>query len=183
MKKIVILTLAILSSVVGFSQKIGHIDRVALISAMPETATVETKLQGIQKEYEDALQAMYAEYQKLGEEYQNNSATWPNAIRESKLKAIQNKEAEIQEFQQTASNDVQVQQEQLYRPIVDKAEKAIADVAKENGFTYIIDSGLGVLLYIGGEDIMDKVKIKLNIPLTPATPAPATPAPGTTPQK
>ena len=107
-----------------------------------------------------------------------------------KVKAIQQKEQDLAEFEQSATADLQKLENDLYTPIVAKAEKAIAEVAKENGITYVIDSGLGVLLYMGGEDLLDKVKTKLGIPLTPATPvkpAPTngagTPAPGMAPKK
>lgn len=172
MKRILILTLALLSSAVAFSQKIGHIDRAALIKIMPETTTVDTKLQTIQAEYVTALQEMEADYNRMIEDYKKNFEIWPAAIRESKVKAIQDKETQMSEFQQTASTDIQTQQELLYQPLIDKAGKAIEDVAKENGFIYIIDSGLGVLLYTGGEDIMPLVKTKLNITDAPSPVAP-----------
>lgn len=52
---------------------------------------------------------------------------------------------------------------QLVQPLIDKAKKAIEEVAKENGFTYIIDTSSGALLYSGGEDILPLVKKKLNL--------------------
>ena len=173
MKRVLILTVAILSSVVAFSQKIGHIDRAALIKSMPETADVEKRLADIQQEYVTAYQNFEQEYNTLIQEYQANEKTWPAAIKDSKIKAIQAKEQQLGEFEQSASTDVQAQQQTLYQPIIDKAAKAIEEVAKENGFTYIIDSGLGVLLYMGGEDILELTKKKLQIPATPPTPAPA----------
>lgn len=160
----------VLMSVVSFAQKIGHIDRTALIKAMPETAEVEKKLSGIQEQYASEFQAMEQDYNKLVQEAQANGNTWPEAIRQTKIKAIQDKEQQIAQFEQTATTDIQEQQAALYQPIIDKAGKAISDVAKENGFIYIIDSSLGVLLYTGGEDIMELVKTKLT-----AMPAPAAP--------
>ena len=59
---------------------------------------------------------------------------------------------------------LQSQEEKLLRPIIDKAKKAIEDVAKENNFTYIFDSGVGVLLYQNdSDDIMPMVKKKLGL--------------------
>ena len=167
MKKLILMSAVVLMSVVSFAQKIGHIDRTALIKAMPETAEVDKKLENVQKEYATAYQAMEQEYNQMVQEAQANQKTWPEAILQAKVKAIQDKEQQIAQFEQTASEDLQKQQASLYQPIIDKAAKAISDVAKENGFTYIIDSSLGVLLYTGGEDIIELVKAKLAVPAAP----------------
>jgi outer membrane protein len=68
----------------------------------------------------------------------------------------------------------------MLQPLIDKIGKAIEDVAKENGYAYIIDASTGVLLYRGGDDVTDLIKTKLGIPLTAPTEAPVptpTPAP------
>ena len=50
------------------------------------------------------------------------------------------------------------------QPFIDKAKKAIDDVAKEKGYTYILDTSTGSVLYWeGGDDIMMYVKEKLGI--------------------
>lgn len=171
MKKLILMSVVVFMSTLAFAQKIGHIDRTALIKAMPETAEVEKKLAGIQQEYATAYQAMEQEYNQMVQDAQANQKVWPEAILQSKVKAIQDKEQQIAQFEQTASEDLQKQQATLYQPIIDKAAKAIEDVAKENGFIYIIDSSVGVLLYTGGEDILPLTKTKLAIPATaPTTP-------------
>jgi outer membrane protein len=190
MKRFLILTVALVASLSAFSQKLAHLDRAALVKSMPESVAAEAQLATLQNEYKTAYATLESEYNALVQEYQTYSETWAKPILEVKVKAIQQKEQSLAEFEQTASTDLQEQQNVLYMPIIEKADKAIAEVAKENGITYVIDSGLGVLLYMGGDDILDKVKTKLGIPLTPATPvkpAPGngagTPAPGMTPKK
>lgn len=190
MKRFLILTVALVASLSAFSQKIAHLDRAALVKSMPESVDAEAKLAVLQNDYKSAYDNLQAEYDALVADYQANSKNWATALLEIKVKAIQQKEQSLAEFEQTASNDLQNQQNVLYTPIIEKADKAIADVAKEQGITYVIDSGLGVLLYMGGEDLLDKVKTKLGIPLTPVAPvkpAPTngagTPAPGMTPKK
>ena len=70
----------------------------------------------------------------------------------------------IQSFQASAQEQLQMKEQDLLQPIIDKAKKAIEDVAKENGYTYIFDSGLGVLLYMPeGDDVKALVKTKLGI--------------------
>ncbi len=53
----------------------------------------------------------------------------------------------------------------LFKPIQDKAVKAVNDVAAENGFTYIFDTAGGALVYTSPEsqDILALVKTKLGL--------------------
>jgi outer membrane protein len=60
---------------------------------------------------------------------------------------------------------------------LDKADKAIKDVAKEKGYDYIFDASNGVLLHAkDGDNILSMVKTKLGISATaPATTPSAAP--------
>lgn len=116
------------------------------------------------QDLESKLAALTKEYQSQVQTYQAQEAAMTDAIKQDKIKEITNLEERIGEFQQSAQKDLQAQEEKLLRPIIDKAKKAIEDVAKENGFTYIFDSGVGVLLYQkDSDDIMPLVKKKLGL--------------------
>ena len=85
-------------------------------------------------------------------------------IRDNKIKEITDLEKRITEFQKTAQADLQKKEEKLLQPIIDKAKQAIDDVAKENNYTYVLDSSMGVVLYsIESDDILPLVKKKLGI--------------------
>jgi outer membrane protein len=88
---------------------------------------------------------------------------WSEIVRADKEKEIQGLQQRIQEFQQTAGEQLQAKQNELFKPIYDKVTKAIQDVAKENKFTYIFD--VNSVLYYSEEsiDITSMVKAKLAI--------------------
>ena len=72
--------------------------------------------------------------------------------------------ARIEESQSNAQKLLEERQEALLKPIVDRAKKAIEEVGKENGYTYIFDSGIGTVLYSqDSDDIMPLVKKKLGL--------------------
>ena len=72
--------------------------------------------------------------------------------------------ARIEESQANAQKLLEERQEALLKPIVDRAKKAIEEVGKENGYTYIFDSGIGTVLYSqDSDDIMPLVKKKLGL--------------------
>ena len=66
-----------------------------------------------------------------------------------------------------ALNQQQLQQKQgeLLQPVFDKAEKAIEEVAKEQGLMYVFDIGTKVVLYKSAQsvDVLPLVKTKLGI--------------------
>jgi len=70
----------------------------------------------------------------------------------------------IEAFQSSAQEDLQKKEQELLQPIIDLAKKAIEEVAKEQGYTYILDTAYGIVLFADpSDDIMPLVKKKLNL--------------------
>ena len=146
------------------SSKIGHINSNDLLSAMPERTAVQKELEDYASQLKVTLDAMRKEYETKVGEFQSKQDVMTDVIKDTKVKEITDLEKRITEFQQTAEADLQKQEQTLLQPIIDKAKTAINDVAKENGYTYILDSSVGVVLYsIDSDDILSKVKKKLGI--------------------
>jgi len=152
---------------IGFSQvnaKLGYIDSNELLEMMPGKDSIQTVLKNYGKTLETQLQTMYAEYQSKVQDYQTNSTTMSDIIRQTKEKELADLETRIQTFQQQADTDLQEKQVTLLQPLLDKAKNAITAVAKENGYTYIFDVGTGAFLfYEKGDNIMPLVKTKLGL--------------------
>jgi outer membrane protein len=145
------------------AQKFGHINSQDLLALMPEMRDAETKLEALGKEMESSLQSMSAEYQGKVAKYQAAQATFSETQRELKESEINDLGTRIQNFQVSAEQRVAKKRQEWFQPILDKAKDAIEIVGKENGFTYIFDSSVGVTLYEGGEDVIQIVKKKLNL--------------------
>ncbi|UKI45182.1 MAG: OmpH family outer membrane protein [Porphyromonadaceae bacterium] len=82
---------------------------------------------------------------------------------EAKTKEAQDLYTRLQNFSQTAQQDLQKQQETLMAPIQQKLQNAIQAVGAKGGYTAILDSA--TLLYKGNsmEDVSAKVKAELGI--------------------
>lgn len=165
--KIVILMVVVALSTSVTAQKdakIGHINSNDLLSAMPERTAVQKNLEEYAGQLKVTLDAMRKEYETKVGEFQAEQEVMTDIIKDNKIKEITDLEKRIGEFQQTAEADLQKKEQALLQPIIDKAKTAIDDVAKENGYTYILDSSVGVVLYsVEGDDILPKVKTKLGI--------------------
>ena len=165
MKKILLLSLTFLISISSFSQnKFGYIDSQELLLLMPERKTAEEEVQTFAKSLESQLQAMTSEYQQSVHEYQANEATYTDLVKQDKVTEITGLEQRIQSFQQNAQQALQSKEQELLEPILQKARKAIEDVANEGDYTYIFDKSVGSILYVKeSENILNKVKKKLML--------------------
>ena len=162
------LTIALLLcvSLNAFSQssKLGHINSAELLQLMPEIKSADSTLQGYQKQLEDQNQTMLNEYQGKVTDFQKNEATMPDAVKDVKQQEIQDLQQRIQAFQQTAQDKFQQKKEELYSPILKKAEDAIKAVAKENNYAYVFDTSAGAVIYSQeSDDLMGIVKKKLGL--------------------
>ena len=144
--------------------KIGHINSNDLMQIMPGRDSAQTVLQAEVAELESTLKSMQSEAEKRYNDYVANQAGWTELIRQTKQREIQDMAARIEEFQQNAQKQLQEREQELLKPVIDRAKQAIEDVAREGGYTYILDAGTAAILYdVGGDDIMPLVKKKLGL--------------------
>lgn len=144
--------------------KLGHINSNELMEIMPGR---DTAMNLLQKEVDDIkaeMEAMQKEYETKVNDYLAKKDQLSELIRKAKESDIQEMQSRMEKYQENAQTLLQERQEQLLKPIVDRAKAAIEEVGKENGYTYIFDSGLGTLLYSqDSDDIMPLVKKKLGL--------------------
>lgn len=154
-------------SISAQTPKFGHIDLQALIQVMPERSTAETEFNDFQTDLEDLLTTMQTEYQNMLTEFENLDTNTSELVRNAKIQDIQDKQQRIQNFQGNAQQQLQAKYSELLEPVLEKAQGAIDEVAKEQGLLYVFDVSpqSGAVLYKSNEsmDILPLVKAKLGI--------------------
>ena len=146
--------------------KFGHINSDELFSIMPERDTIISQMEALRTELQNTLEIMQVEYNNKLNDYTNEAENLSDLVRQTKEEELMNLSQRITNFQQNADSQLQNRQMELMQPVIQKAEKAIKDVARENGFTYIFDLSRGPIIYFDetkSEDILEKVKAKLGI--------------------
>ena len=142
---------------------------------MPGMKGVQASMENEKKSFEGEYVIMQKEHDDKVAEYETKSKMsvsaggWPEAIRQSKAQAIADLEQNMMDFQQKANEDLQQEQDRLLKPLVDEFDAAVTKIAKAGGYTYVFDLGAGNLVYTGGEDLGDKLKAELKIPVTAPT--------------
>lgn len=145
--------------------KFGHINSQELLSLMPERDSAQVVLENYAQQLEEQLETMQVEYNNKVQQYLANQENYSDLIKQTKEQELGDLQERITNFQTTAQQDIQQKEAQLIQPIIDKAEKAIREVAEENGFTYVFDLARGTILYFSdaSQDILPLVKTKLKI--------------------
>jgi len=143
--------------------KLGHLDFAKLYSLMPGQDSIKAVYETYAKGLQNQLTTMQAEWENKLSDYQANQATMSNIIKQTKERELQDLQTRMEEFNQKAQQDLSDKEAELTQPVIDRARKAVEDVAKENGYTYVFNSTEGLLLYAGGDDLMPLVKTKLKI--------------------
>jgi outer membrane protein len=161
------------------SSKIGFADVDYIFSQMPEAKQIDTELKSTQTQLKNQIDSKTQEFQKKLADYQANLNTMLDAVRQNTERELTQLQENLQKLQQDAQTSIQNKQSQLMEPVYKKVGTAIEAVAKENGYTFILNQqigGLDVILY-GDEnnDISDLVLKKLGVTPKPATPAQGNP--------
>ena len=167
MKKIVLIAVAALFSFAATAQelKFAYVDFSELIQLMPEMDEARATLEDNSKENEEILMTMYKEYQQKGQEYQQKAASWTPAVREIKEKELMDIQTRLEQTQQSLQAEMQELQNRLQAPVVQKAQKAVEELAKAKGVAGVFEKAS--LLYIDEAQMIDltpEARIKLNIP-------------------
>lgn len=162
MKKIIIAMMLIMPMAIS-AQKFGHVNTQELFAQMPEVNQVKLKMDTIQSQYENQLASMNEEIQRKYQDYQQNEATMPEAIKQMRQQELQEMQGRLQTFYQTAEQDIQRKQQELLAPVHEKMTKAIKIVGEREGYTYIFDSA--AMVHIGNDatDVTPAIKKELGI--------------------
>lgn len=148
------------------AQKFGYINSQELVSQLPEVkeaeAKIETLKKQLQKKGEEMLGTLQTKYNAL-QKKQTDGLLSPKEI-ETEAAALKQEEAQLGAFDKTSQQKIYQKSEELLTPIQARITNAIQEVAKENGYTYIFDKSLGLILYADpGTDVSAMVKAKLGI--------------------
>jgi outer membrane protein len=160
-------------TVAAQAQKFGYLNSASILQEMPQVKQADSQLEALQKQLQKKGQGMVEELQKSYADAQKKieSGELSPKQQEEEGKKLEAKQAEIQKFEQEMQKQVQDKRNELMTPILTTINKAIQEVAKENGYTFVFDEG--VLLYKDpAGDVTSLVRAKLGMPATAATATP-----------
>ena len=148
---------------VANAQKVGHIDFEKLVAEMPQTKALKLDMEKLGKTYQDEITGTEKKLEATRKKYVAESKTQTKATNDKRAQELQGEAAKLEQARRYAYQDMQKRQNEGLKPIIEKAQKAIEDVAAAKGINYVFDASIGKgLLVKKGEDLFNAVKAKLG---------------------
>ncbi len=155
MKKFFVFAALALISVAATAQnyKFAHVNFSEVVQLMPEMDSARVQVEAASKETQTTYEAMIEEFQSKYSQYEQKQSTWTASIKQSKEQELGQIQTRIQEFEQSAQQELNALQNELMAPIYQKAQAAIEDLARRGGYIYVFDSSQ--FLYLDDKQSVD----------------------------
>lgn len=147
------------------AQKFGYVNSALILSEMPEVkqadANLETLQKQLQKKYEKMVTDFQTKYQDLAKQQEEGKLS-PKQIEEEGAK-LRSEEEKIAKFEKETQQQLIDKRQELLKPIYDKVNEAIKQVATEGGYQMIFDQSTSVILFADDtSNLNDVVKAKIK---------------------
>jgi len=142
----------------------GHVNRSEIMQMMPEVKQARSDLEKYSKQMQGQVKNLMKEYRSKLEKFQEQQNSMSETVRKDKERELTQLEERIQKFRKEAQKEVSKKRKELLQPIIDRIDKAIKQVAQQNGYSYIFDTSAGAVLYAqDSDDVTTLVKQKLGL--------------------
>lgn len=149
------------TTVTAQTSKVAHINTEELISSMPETNALKARLEKLGKTYDNEMKTKEAELKAKFTRYNSEFESQTEATNAARTKEVQDEAKKIEQYKAEAMRDLQKQEQEGLKPILDRAMKAVEDVAAAQGYDYVMN--INTLVVAKGKDLLPDVKAKLGI--------------------
>jgi outer membrane protein len=160
----------------GAQSKIGYINTEEVMSIMPETEKANKEIQEFQESLGKQGEELEKEATEKSNQFIKDSATLSKSMKEIKREEIIKLIQRVQNYNAEAQEKAKQVAQQKFIPIQQKALETIKNVAKKNGYSYVLEQS-SVIVGPPGDDILPLVKKELGIKDAPVPAAPKTTAP------
>lgn len=140
------------------SVKIGYTDHELIIVNMPDYRTIQEQLQKEYQGSQEEIQTLAQDYQDKLDKYQKQQALLSPERRQEREQELITLQGQIQQTAQEKEQGLAEREAELMRPLFERVQKAIDEVAVETGLDLVLRSQVGVqpvILYRNDKTIVD----------------------------
>jgi outer membrane protein len=119
--------------------KVAYLNSQRIIAEAPGTDLVRTQIQQEMQRFEAQLKVLQDSVQKMFTDYQQKSVMLSPAEKTKREQELVQKRTELEQRASQLEQQAAQMQERLMKPVMDKIEKAISDLRKEEGYAIIFD--------------------------------------------
>lgn len=159
--------------------KIAYINSALLLQQAPGRAEAEAQFDKEVVVYRQQLQRMNDSLTSMMTAFDRDAARLDTTARNSRAKAIRDREIEYQGRARGLDSTMQARQAQLVKPIMERVQGVIEAIRTEDGYAMILDVGAQASVVVAADkslDLTERVLARLKSQ-TPARPVGAVPQP------
>ena len=144
------------------AQKVGYVDTEYILQNIPEYQDAQNEIEDYSKQWQEEIEAKYAEVDKMYKAYQADAVLLPEDLRQRREQEIIDFEREIKDLQKQrfgSEGELFKKRQELVKPIQEKIFNAIEEIATKKNYGFIFDKAGGpVIMYVDAKyDISDEV--------------------------
>ena len=168
MKKVVILSIMLMSSACLWAQKFGYVDTEYILKKVPAYKSAQDQLDKLSAQYQKEVETKYKTVDDLFKKYQAEKVLLTEDMRQKRENEIVTKEKEVKDLQKSyfsPEGTLAKKREELLKPVQDKIYTAIKDIATDGGYATIFDvaNNPGMIYNNPRFDLSDKVLEKMGL--------------------
>lgn len=144
--------------------RVAYLNSQELLALIPEAAEAEKKLAAMYKQRESQYAGLMRQYQEKGARFQEMGEIMTKGDQEKAVAELQSLESRLQTLERNTQQEIEAERQKLMKPILDRANGAVKEVANELGYTLVLDPSMGGVVYIDTtRNLLAQVKTKLGI--------------------
>ncbi len=149
-----------------FAQKFAYVQSQRILQEYDEYVEVQKRLEQIRSGYDAEYQQMVKDYNDLIDEIESQSLLLSPEKKQEKMRKAQEMAMKIEQFKYEKlgpEGELYQKSREFTQPIIEKINKLIERIGKEEGYDFIFDASSGALVHaLPKYDITDKVIEELN---------------------
>ena len=149
------------SPVAAQTVKIGYVDIQKALMTVNEGKAAKAKLEKLAKGKQDELDKMQDDVKRLAAELQEQAAVMREETRRQKAQDYQKRLMELQDFYLNNQKYLAEEEAKLTRPILERFEKILTKLGKEEHYTLIVEKA-AVVYASSATDLTDRLIKEFN---------------------
>lgn len=124
------------------TDRIGYASVQYIMSQLPEMKEIQAEMKSSETQFRNQIQEKSQKLQQQYNDFNQNANTMADTTRQHRQEELQQALADLEKFQRDAQVTLQNKEKLYMAPLYLKVNKAISEVAKENGFAIILTDKL-----------------------------------------
>lgn len=137
--------------------KIGLVDMQKAIQSTAAGKKAKTELETEFEKRKKELQKKETDLKKMSDDLEKKRSVMSEEVLGRKQAELQQEMLKYRETLSKNQNEIQKKERDLTQPILEKMRKTIQEVAKEGGYSYVLENSPMVLFADPAHDLTDKV--------------------------